>query len=458
MWTPWKRKQKLIPVPQYDQTALLVKQLNEAIAANAVQAAPRWTIGRARGRTNWDFKTAVIEGYNASTIVYACVEKRAQLVASVPWKAARKVGDEIEFEPNSKLQELIDRPNDCQSFYELMYTAQQLTDLDGQAYIHLLVAGVDELPVQMFSLPPTGMKVAPDQYNLPKSYDYNGQTIEPDSMVVLKKPNPHDPLFGMPVLMAAGRPTDVDRESGIWQKTSLENRGASDINIKLPEGATQEQVDNVKKQYKKQQAGAKNARKALVSNADIQQIGQTAVELDFVASRRATWTEICAAFGMSLANLGMTESVNLANADAMDRQLWKNTIIPQLELFKRQFDRQLAEQFGDGWVMVPDLTNIAALQDNRNEVLDAATKLFAMGVPFAEINQKLELGIEEFEGDDVGYIPTGLIPTSFNLEGNEGNEDDQDDESLDQAAEGAFGSDDNDEDDNDDGSSDPDGE
>src|SRR5699024_596951 len=213
-------------------------------------------------------------------------------------------------------------------------------------------------------------------------------------MIQLRMPNPNDPIFGMPVLMAAGRATDVDRESGIWQKTSLENRGSSDINIKLPEGATQEQVDSVREQYKKQQAGARNARKALVTNADVQQMAQTAVEMDFVASRRAVWTEICAVFGMSLANLGMTESVNLANAQAMDRALWMNTIIPQLELIKRQLNHQLTSEFGDEWQLEPDLSNVEALQESQQEKIAAAQAYFNMGVPFNEINQRLELGYD----------------------------------------------------------------
>lgn len=437
MWNPFKRSNQPVPAPVLSVDFQL-KQITEAVK-KGIQIAPSWTIGKSRGRSDWDFRTAVVEGYTASTIVYACVEKRAQLVASVPWKAARKVNGEIEFEPNSKLQALLDDPNDDESFYELIYNAQQATDLNGQAYIYSMLAGTDNVPVELRYLPPEGMKITPNKFRAAESYEYHKQTVDKEEMVVLKKPNPRDPLFGMPVLMAAGRPTDVDREAGIWQKTSLENRGASDLNIKLPDGATQEQVNNVKKQYKEQQAGAKNARKTMVTNAEIQQLGQNAVELDFVASRRSTWTEIAAAFGMSLANLGMTESVNLANADAMDKQLWKNTIIPQLELFKRQFDRQLAKAFGPEWVMVPDLTNIAALQDNRNEVLDAATKLFAMGVPFDQINQTLELGLEEFEGSDVGYIPTGLIPSSFNNLDDDNEETDNSDEALGNAAEEAFG-------------------
>ena len=425
----WPFNKKLISVPS-TPVELQLKSIT------GPQAAPSWRIGKAVGRSDWNVEKAIDEGYNASSIVYACVEKRAQLVASVPWKAVEVLADgEVENRPNSPLQKLIDFPNPDQSFYELMYNAQQSLDLDGQAFISEIKAGVAGLPVELWYLPPHQMKIAPGSQRMIAYFQYNRTKIETDDMVFLKKPNPKSPYFGMPVLMAAGRPTDIDRESGIWQKVSLENRGAADINIKLPEGATPEQAEAVKESYKKQQTGAKNARKALISNADIQQLGQTALEMDFVASRRAVWTEIAAAFGMSLSNLGMTEAVNLANAEAMDKQLWLNTIIPQLELIKRQLDRMLSSEFGPTWRLVPDLTNIKALQENRTDQIDAATKLFAMGIPFDVINQKLELGLEAFEGSDIGYVPTGLIPSSFNTDG-----DNEDDNASDKGAK-AYGSD-----------------
>lgn len=409
----WPFKPKALPVP----TTSVHNQLAHAIKSISFpDSQPEWKL-KPQKPSNWNFETAVTEGYNASAIVYACVEKRAKLVSSVPWKAVTvKQDGTVEEQPNSPLQALLNSPNPDQSWLELMYLASQSLDLDGNAFISKIKAGSRNMPTELWYLPPGKMAVAPGKTRLVGGYEYGKRKIEPEDMVQLRMPNPASPVFGMPVLMAAGRPTDIDRESGIWQKVSLENRGAADINIKLPDNATQEQADAVKGQYKEQQTGAKNARKALISNADIQQLGQNALELDFVASRRSVWTEICAVFGLSLSNLGMTEDVNLANADAMDRALWKNTIIPQLELLKRQLDRSLAADFGPEWRVVADLTNVEALQDNRLEILDAATKLFAMGVPFDEINQKLELGFDEFEGSGTSYLPSGLIPSSFNEE------------------------------------------
>lgn len=414
MW-PFSKKQQLIEIPA--AYGFELKSLT------LPQAMPRWNMFASKGP--WDVQKAITEGYNESTIVYACVEKRAKLIASVPWvvkvKGKDDEGNDTWVKDDSHpLNKLVSRPNPDQSFYELMYNSSQYLDLAGSAFLSKIRAGLRDEPQELWCLPSQYMKIAPGKVRLVDYYEYSLQTgrsgkIESKDMVHLRLPNPDSPYFGMPVLKAAAKPTDIDRESAVFQKVSFENRGAADINIKLAPDATQEQVERVKDQYKKQQTGAKNARKALITNADIQNIGSNNLEMDFVNSRRAAWTEICAAFGMSLANLGMTEAVNLANAEAMNKALWENTIIPQLELIKRQLTHQLAGDYGDDVRLEPDLSNVEALQDKLIDKLESAAKAQALGVPFNEYNEKLELGFKAREDGDVSYIPQGLIPASYDL-------------------------------------------
>lgn len=416
----WPFKTKLIAPPSND-VAHQLKSLT------LPQAQPSW---RLYAKNNpWNVHTAIAEGYNASAIVYACVEKRAKLLASTDWKAMRMVDGMWQHDPESPLQQLINMPNPDQSWYEIIYGASQNLDLSGNAFISEIRAGVRNQPQQLWLLPSQYIKIKPGRENLVEYFEYSYHTalgnkkIMPADMVQLKLPNPNDPYFGMPPLMAAGRATDIDRESGIWQKVSLENRGAADINIKLPDDATREQVASIREQYEKMQTGAKNARRALMTNADIQQLGMNAVELDFVESRKSVWTEITAAFGLSLSDLGMTENVNLSNAQEMNKALWQNTIIPLVELVERQLNHQLAVEF-PGYKIKADLSNIEALQESQDTKLANAEKLFRMGVPFNELNKMYELGFDETASGETGYIPTGLIPVNFDISGEIGLPDD----------------------------------
>lgn len=401
MW-PFTKKLQTPYTPIANQVAMALKSLS------LPQASPNWR-QFAKMQEKWDTKTAINEGYNASAIVYAAIEKRAKLVAAVPWQAKRRKQDgTYEHVPNSPLQMLIDNPNTDQSFYEIMYEAEQSICLSGNCYLSEIRAGSRNQPMQLWHLPSQYMRIKPGTEKLVDYFEYtesNGKKrIEADDMIQLKMPNPNDRYFGQPVLMAASRAADVDRESADWQRYSLQNRGIADFSIELPEGTTQEQADDFRDAIKERQQSPVNARGPFIGNYKVTEMGQSAKEMDFVESRKATWSELAAAFGVPLAALGFTESVNLANADAMNRMIYLDTIIPQLELYKRQLTLQLARDFGGEWILDYDLSSIPAMQANLGEKIDNAVKLYNMGVPFNTLDEKLGLNIGGIEGGDVPFM------------------------------------------------------
>lgn len=412
----WFRKQKPIPYPYKDVSAQIKLALK---SLSLPEATPNWKLYANRQR-DWLPQTAIDEGYKASSVVYTAVEKRAKLISSAPLKVYVKRGDDWEESPQHPLQRLIDNPNPDQSQMELLYGISQSMDLTGCAFISEIKAGSRNQPQELWHLPTKYMRIKAGQTNLFDYFEYDNtgvkRRIEPSDMVYLRMPNPDNHLWGMPVLMAAGQATDIDREAGAFQKVSLQNRGLSDLSVELPEGATAEQANYVRDKLKERQTGPANARAPIVSTGKVTQLNQTAVEMDFVNSRKSVWSEIAAVFGVPLAAMGFTEDVNLANAEAMEKQLWQNTIIPQLELITRQLNHQLASEYGTDVKLRFDLSNVSALQQGMNEKLDNAVKLFGMGVPFNVINQKLELGFDDVQGGETGYLGAGLLPVGWDME------------------------------------------
>jgi hypothetical protein len=82
------------------------------------------------------------------------------------------------------------------------------------------------------------------------------------------------------------------------------------------------------------------------------------------------------------------------------KQLWQDTIVPQLELFKRQFDHQLSSEFGPNIVMIFDLSNISALQESLDSKLANAERLYRLGISLKAINGRLELGFDDEDMPD----------------------------------------------------------
>jgi HK97 family phage portal protein len=394
MWPFSKKIQQEVPsVP--NQVAMAVKSVT------LPEAQPDWKLFAKKDKL-WDTDIAIIEGYNASAVVYTCIEKRATLTSSVPWYAARKMPDGAteKLDSSHPLNKLIETPNPDCSWLEVMHQWSQQLDLSGNGYASIIRAGARSEPYQIWNLSPKYIKVKPGRERLVEYYEYqeysgSRRRIDAQDMVQLRLPNPNDPIFGQPVLMAAGRATDIDRESGNWQKSSLQNRSASSLHIEVPPETQPEQVQEIQKAAIDKYSGSANADKPFVTSGKINNLNRTAQEMDFVNSRKAVWAEICAVFGLSMADLGFTESVNLANAEAMAKALWKNTIIPRLELMKRQLNAQLAIDFGADVCMEYDISKVDALQENFSEQLANAQVLYNMGFSLEAINEKLGLGFDD---------------------------------------------------------------
>lgn len=398
---------KKIKTPNYDVASQVAMALKSVTIPDV---APKWRLF-ARKNHNWNTKTAIEEGYNASAVVYACVEKRAKLISSVPWVAKVKLADgNLENAPDSRLQKLLNKPNPDLSMLEIVYSISQMMDLSGNAYLSEIKAGARNEVTQLWPLPSQFMSIKPGTVGIIGQYEYQENsstkfTVEKENMVHLKNPNPNSHYFGMPVLMSAGRATDIDREAGEWQKKSFENRGVTDIHVEVPDTMSQEDAITISDTILERNGGTENARKPLVTSGKVNLLNQNAKEMDFANSKQKVWSEICAAFGMSVSDLGLTENVNLSNAEAMAKQLWVNTIIPQLDLIQAQFNTQLASEFGEEFVICYDLSNVRALQENYGEKLENATKLKGIGFSAKAINDRLELGFTEEQLPDEAVEP-----------------------------------------------------
>ena len=366
----------------------------------------------------WDTETAIEQGLKASAIFYACVDGRAKSIAQVPWKAYRKQRDgTLVAAPDSPLQRLIDKPNPDFAWAEMMEYMSQHIDLAGNSYWSIIRAGNNAQPMEIWPLLPQGVKIKAGRQRLIDfyRYQYGGITrdIQSPDMVHIKTANPNDFLFGMPTIQAAGRAVDVDREASMWQLNSMHNRGISDYAIIIDPDTSPEQIERLKDLHKEKQAGATNARQPFLTTRDIKTLNQTAVEMDFTASRSKVWAEICSAMGVPQPMVGLLEDATLANIETARRIFWIDTITPLLRMMKSQLDRQLAQQFGPDWCIEYDISDIEALREDYGQKLDEAAKLFAMGVPFNTINEKLKLGIDDIEGGGIGYLSAGLLPTDF---------------------------------------------
>lgn len=136
----------------------------------------------------------------------------------------------------------------------------------------------------------------------------------------------------------------------------------------------------------------------------------TPVEMDYIASRLANLRGIAAAFGLDPWWLGDRTTSTYNNVMEARKALYEDVVIPLLDDIKATLNLKVAPLYGD-IVIAYDVTGIPALREDYGKKVDQAKTLWGMGIPFDQINERLEMGFEEFPGWNRGYLPLTLLPT-----------------------------------------------
>lgn len=384
------------------------------------QLQPSWTSKTAHWN-EWTTERAINEGYKSSTYVFACINAISKASASVPWKVYRKsrqgVWEEIQGHP---LAELIERPNPFSSRKDLIERMTANLYLGGNAYFSKVRAG--GAVVELWNLPADAMKVVPSKQDFIDHYLYEANGVKEKILPVDLLHNmfidPANPYIGMSPLQAGAKAVDTDVEAVGWNKIALQNRAITDGAFTFEQPLTRDQWEEARAMVREQHQGAENARTPWVLGAGAKwtQMSLSPAEMDFIESRRFTRSEICSIFQVPPPIVGIYDDATLANIETARKIFWLDTIIPYLEDIKNCFNQGLTPEFGQDIEISYDVSNVEAIQTNFSEKLANAKQLWTMGVPFNDINQRLELGFDEVEGGEIGYLPTSVIPIGLELE------------------------------------------
>lgn len=379
---------------------------------------PNWKTNQNAKFNDWSTEKAISEGLKASTYVYSCVQLIAKSVASVPWYVYRqKRNGDWEQMKTHPLQLLIEKPTPFHSRKDLMLGMVQHLYLGGNA-LFTKVRGGGTI-TELWQLPPDAMKVIPDRQNFINRYEYvkDGvrRNFDPKDILHNKFNDPANPYWGLSPLQAGAKTVDSDIEAVRFQKVSLQNRAITDGIFTFEHPLTESQWNEARKMVREQHQGIANAHTPWVlgAGANWQQMSLSPLELDFLNSRKFTREEICSIFQVPPPMIGILENSTYNNIETARKIFWVDTIIPLLEDIKDSFNIGLTPEFGTGIELAYDLSNVDALQTNIKEKMETAKGFFSMGVPFNDINQKLELGFDDIEGGDIGYLPSGLMPADI---------------------------------------------
>lgn len=241
-------------------------------------------------------------------------------------------------------------------------------------------------------------------------YDRDGQFVgwnvdskkvyEPSEVIFDRFVNPWDDIRGMSKLEAARVSNETEWSARRFNKRFFDNDATPGGYFKAPEGLTEPQRQRMRHDMIEARKGAENAHSwvLLEGETSIEQIGLSQRDAQFIEQFNLTLHDICAVFGVDPAIIGFEKESKYASAKEARKYMWTDTVLPTLTDIARVLNSQLLEPYGI--TLDFDTDGIEALQTNFNETVEAAEKLYNMGVPFNMINERLELGFDPVPGGD----------------------------------------------------------
>jgi len=239
----------------------------------------------------------------------------------------------------------------------------------------------------------------------------SSQVLLPEEVWHEKLPNPFDFWRGMPPLAVAGTAAATDHAASLFMKGIMENNGETGPILKTNEQLDPEQREQLLAavRERKRRAGTADRPVLLWGGAEVVTPKLSSGDLQFLANRKFSCTEICAAFGVPEEIITTTNAAKYDVMAGARLNFIENRVVPVCRRLEAEDDVTVKaiDPTADGWFDTEDHPVLAAA---RRERLAAARAGFDMGVPFNELNRAFDLGFRPLPWGDQGHIPSAMQP------------------------------------------------
>jgi HK97 family phage portal protein len=294
-----------------------------------------------------------------NTWVFSAIDRKSTEVSSAVMEVIRNVDDQDaeDAEPtvvkNHPFLQILRRPNPSIGRAFLWRFTQMWLDLDGNAYWFICP---DEYgrPAEIWPLPSNAVSIVPgdkDRFVDYYEFDAGGMIFRINSEYIchFRYPNPFDVYRGLSPLVAAMMPADADAAMAYWNGALFgENNVMPSVVINLSSGQPdqpieQADLDNIKSILRAEYQAVE--RKTAVVSAykmEVQQLGWSAKDADFLNGRQFSKEEIFVIYGVPVALVD--KNTTEANA-TVARATFKENIFSLLGLMAEQITAQVIIPF-----------------------------------------------------------------------------------------------------------------
>ncbi len=235
--------------------------------------------------------------------------------------------------------------------------------------------------------------------------------LKPEDVIQIKMPSPLDPYRGTGPIAASLLTIDTDKLSAQWVRNFYQNNAMVSGYIEADESMGDAEFDQFVERFRTNHQGVSNAwHVAFLERAKFHETKYTQRDMQFQELRRLSRDEIFGVFGIHPAIMGISESVNRANAEAAEVHFARWLIKPRLERIRDALNEQILPHYGDNLEF--------DFEDPVPEDQDAKLRRVEVGYSTKTLTaneRRAELGYPDADEEDADDLPQAQ-PSPFSLE------------------------------------------
>jgi HK97 family phage portal protein len=283
--------------------------------------------------------------------LFASINRISTSIASTEWQLFKKGPDGKKAEVfDHPAQLLLANPTPFLTTEDFIEVSQQHMELVGETW-WVLVRNASGIPVEIWPIRPDRMRpiASTTDFIVGYIYTFGSQQIPLgiDDVIFMKQPNPLDPFRGMGVVQSLLVDLQGERMAAEWTRNFFRNDASPGGVIEYDHNLDDAQFAKLSQRWADQHKGVSNAhRVAIIEGGKWQDVKLTQRDMQFEQLRKLNRDTILGAFGIPLPIMGITESVNRANAEAAEVMYSRWVVRPRLRRFRGGFNKGLLPLYG----------------------------------------------------------------------------------------------------------------
>lgn len=309
------------------------------------------------------------EYFATSPAIYAAIRVRTSALTRAPLTVRGPGAQGASLPPTHPLVRLLALPNPDMVTADLITAIETNLCLWGRAYLSIEpMDGRTELwplrPDRLATVPGTGNTYI-------KGYIYRSATGKempylPEEIVSFTYFNPMQDRTGLSPIAPLRLSADMARDAAIFNRQTFKNGGVPDfILFAMPE-TTDTQIEAYYDRWEKRYSGpTKPRRPAILAGAsDMKPLAFSQREMEYLEGLRWSLEEASRVYGVPQPMIGSLREATLANVEALERILWRTTMVPEAQMLAAVLTHKLLPNIGyQGYEVAFDFSTIDALTE-----------------------------------------------------------------------------------------------